>query len=53
MDTRIFADLDALSRAVLDELLKIMNEAVSRRGRVLLLVRAVARPHERLPSFKP
>lgn len=33
MDTRVFPDLDALSRAALEELLRIMQEAVRERGR--------------------
>lgn len=33
MDTRIFPDGDALSRAALDELLRIMSDAVRERGR--------------------
>lgn len=33
MDTRVFADIDALSRAALDELLRIMGETVRERGR--------------------
>lgn len=33
MDTRVFPDLEALSRGVLDELMRIMQDAVARRGR--------------------
>ena len=33
MDTQIFPNLDALSRAAMDELLRIMNDAVSTHGR--------------------
>lgn len=33
MDTRVFPDLDALSRGALDELLRIMQDAVKQRGR--------------------
>lgn len=33
MDTRVFADLDALSHAALNELLRIMQEAIDQRGR--------------------
>lgn len=33
MDTKIFADIDALSRGALDELLRIMHESVQQRGR--------------------
>ncbi len=33
METRTFADLEALSRAALNELLRIMKDAVSQRGR--------------------
>ena len=33
MDTRIFPDSDALSRAALDELLRIVSDAVKERGR--------------------
>ena len=33
MDTRIFPDSDALSRAALDELLRIVSDAVQERGR--------------------
>jgi 6-phosphogluconolactonase len=33
MDTRVLADIDALSRAALDELLQIMSESVRQRGR--------------------
>jgi len=33
MDLRVFADLDALSRAALDELLRILDDAIARRGR--------------------
>jgi 6-phosphogluconolactonase len=33
MGTRVFPDIDALSRAALDELLRIMAEAVRQRGR--------------------
>lgn len=33
MDTRVFADLDALSHAALNELLRIMQTAIEQRGR--------------------
>jgi 6-phosphogluconolactonase len=33
MDIRVFPDIDALNRAVLDELLRIMGDAVRQRGR--------------------
>jgi len=33
MDARVFSDIDALSRAALDELLRIMGDAVAQRGR--------------------
>ncbi|MGA2510305.1 MAG: 6-phosphogluconolactonase [Candidatus Acidiferrales bacterium] len=33
MDTRVFADIDALSRAALDEVLCAMDDAVKQRGR--------------------
>jgi 6-phosphogluconolactonase len=33
MDTRVFPDLDALSRAALEELLRAMQDAVKQRGR--------------------
>jgi 6-phosphogluconolactonase len=33
MDTQVFPDIDALSRGALDELLRIMDEAVKQRGR--------------------
>ncbi len=33
MDERIFPNLDALSRAVLEELLRIIRDAVAQRGR--------------------
>jgi 6-phosphogluconolactonase len=33
MDTRVFPDLDALSRGALDELLRVMGEAIGARGR--------------------
>ncbi|HKS82476.1 MAG TPA: 6-phosphogluconolactonase [Candidatus Acidoferrales bacterium] len=36
MDTRIYADIDALSRAAMDELVRIMLEAVAERGRFVL-----------------
>jgi 6-phosphogluconolactonase len=33
MDARVFADLDALSRGALEELLRVMREAIQSRGR--------------------
>jgi 6-phosphogluconolactonase len=36
MDTRVFADMDALSRAALEELFGVMGEAVRERGRFLI-----------------
>lgn len=33
MDARVFPDLDALSRAALEELLRVMREAIKERGR--------------------
>jgi 6-phosphogluconolactonase len=36
MDTRVFPDIEALSRAALDELLRIMGEAVQERGRFVI-----------------
>jgi len=33
IDCRVFPDLDALSRAALDELLRIMQDAVRKRDR--------------------
>jgi 6-phosphogluconolactonase len=36
MDTRVFPDIDGLSRAALEELLRIMGEAVRERGRFLI-----------------
>ena len=33
MDTRVFPDIDALNRAALDELLRVMGEAIRERGR--------------------
>ncbi len=33
MDTRVFPDLDMLSRAVLDQLLRVMQDAIEQRGR--------------------
>jgi 6-phosphogluconolactonase len=33
MDTRVFPDLDALSRAAMDELMWIMRDAIAQRGR--------------------
>ncbi len=33
MDTRVFADLDGLSHAALNELLRVMHEAIDQRGR--------------------
>jgi 6-phosphogluconolactonase len=33
MDTQVFPDIDALSRGALDELLRIMDDAVKQRGR--------------------
>lgn len=33
MDTRVFPDIDALNRAALDDLLRIMSDAVRERGR--------------------
>jgi len=33
MDNRVFADLDALSRGALEELLRVMREAIAQRGR--------------------
>jgi 6-phosphogluconolactonase len=33
METRVFADIDALSRAALEEVLRIVHEAVARNGR--------------------
>jgi len=33
MDARVFSDIDALSRAALDELLRIVGDAVAQRGR--------------------
>jgi 6-phosphogluconolactonase len=33
MDTQVFADIDALSRGALDQLLRIMDEAIRERGR--------------------
>jgi 6-phosphogluconolactonase len=36
MDTRIFPDLEALSRGALEELLRILHEAVGQRGRFAL-----------------
>jgi len=36
MDTRVFPDIDALSRAALEELLRISGEAVRERGRFLI-----------------
>ena len=36
MDTRVFADIDALSRAALAELLRVMGEAVRGRDRFLI-----------------
>jgi len=33
MDTRVFPDLEALSRGALDELMRILQDAVARRGR--------------------
>jgi 6-phosphogluconolactonase len=45
MDTRVFPDLDALSRAALEELLRAMQEAIKQRGRF-----AVALAGGRTPS---
>lgn len=36
MDVRAFADLDALSRGALEELLRVMREAIEARGRFLV-----------------
>ena len=33
MDTRVFPDLDALSRAAFEELLRVMRDAIAERGR--------------------
>lgn len=33
MDTRVFPDLDALSRAGMDELLRVLHDAIAQRGR--------------------
>ena len=33
METRVFADLDALSRGALEEMLRVMQDAIKRRGR--------------------
>jgi len=36
METRVFADIDALSRGALDELLSVMREAIRQRGRFVI-----------------
>jgi 6-phosphogluconolactonase len=46
MDARVFPDLDALSRGILDELLRVVREAISQRGRFAIALSGGKTPAE-------
>jgi 6-phosphogluconolactonase len=46
MDARVFPDLDSLSRGILDELLRVVREAIAQRGRFAIALSGGTTPAE-------
>ena len=47
LDTRVFPDIDALSRAAVQEMLRVMQDAVKQRGRFVLALSGGHTPYRK------